>query len=510
MSTLRPDHRLRCFLLHLSLLASLLHSSWVLAATGLDGFVSCDILLQSGSAPVEPVAMTAFNAGGALNLAVVDSANNQVIILLTNGAQFRSGNCQGATTASTVAIGGGATAIASGDIDKNGTTDLVVAVQAGVYILRGSSSGTFAPPEGPISVGGDPRAVAIADVDGDGQPDIVVGSGSGNSVTVLYGKAAGGFDTSASISVNAPVVSMVVEDFNNDGLLDIGALTDVSNNVSVLLQQRTPSRSFRPLISRAVGVAPTALGAEDFNNDGTVDLAVTSGGRSGALDVFLNTILPTGQVSFSPAPQPSPAPVLLNPAALATDDFNRDSNFDVAVANQGDGTIKFLLGDGSGAMIEFPNACGLPGTELTPCAAIGGPVAMLVADVDGDGRNDVITANQNPASLTVLLSSRPAATPTATATPTHTPTSTPTVTATPTPTPTTTPTATETPTPTPTSTPRATFTFTITPTPAAQCFGSVCVQGSGCELGEKTGSTLSQAWWLLAPLVFWMLRRQSE
>lgn len=493
------------------LVACLLQGGAAWAATDLGGFVNCDILLQSETFPVEPVAMTAddFNSDGAPDLALVDPANSQVIVLLTDRAQFREGNCQQATTASTVEIGDGAAAIASGDIDKNGTTDLVVAEQAGVAILRGSGSGSFIA-EVPLTAGTDPRAVAIADVDGDGEPDIVVGSGSGNSITVLYGRATGGFDTSAPIAVNGPVAFMIVEDFNNDGFLDIAAGSYVSGSISILLQLRTAPRSFRPLISFAVGVAPTALGSEDFNNDGTMDLAVTSGGTSGALDVYLNTILEDGQVSFAPVSQPSPAPVLLNPSALASDDFNRDSNYDAVVANQGNGVITFFLGDGTGVMTGFFNACGLPGADLTPCAAIGEPAAMVVADVDGDGRTDVITANQNPGSITVLLSSRPEATPTPTNTPTPTATDTPTATPTATPTPTTTPTPTATPTPTSTNTPRPTFTPTITPTAGPTCYGSVCVSGSGCGIGGPAAGSWPRAWWLFGAALLWFLRRRPE
>ena len=510
MSTRLADNDLRSTLRKMAVLACLFHGGTALAASTLAGFTSCDIPLQSGTNQVEPVAMTTgqFKTGTEPGLAIVDRANNQVIVLQTDHAQFRAGNCQQGTTASAVGISAGGTAIADGDIDNNGTTDLAVAVQAGVSVLRGSSSGTFTA-ETPIAAGTDPRTVVIANVDGDQWPDIIVGSGSGNSVMVLYGKTGGGFDVSASIPVNGPVAFMAVEDFNNDGFLDIAAGSNVSGKITVLLQQRTAPRTFRPPTSFDVGVAPTALGAGYFNKDSWIDLAVTSGGRFGILDVFLNTV-DNDQVSFSPAPQPTPAPVLLNPSALATADFDRDSNLDVVVANQENGVVTFFLGNGTGAMSGVVNACGLPGAELTPCAAIGEPAAIVVADVDGDGRDDVITANQNPGSITALLSSRPAATPTPTATPTNTPTDTPTVTPTTTPTPTPTPTATETPTPTPTNTPRATFTFTITPTPGPTCFGSVCVQGSGCEIGQQAPGTWSPAWLLLGALIIWLLRRQPE
>jgi hypothetical protein len=480
----------------------------------LPGFVNCSIPLPfTGSTAPEPVAITAndFNHDGEPDLAVVDKANNQVIVLLTNRSAFRSGNCLGATTVSTVSVNTAPVAIASGVLDQSGEIDLAVAAQTGIVILRNDGSGKFTA-DPPLNAGPDPRAVAIADlpdVDGDGLPDIVVGSGFGNTgITILYGRTGGGFVVSSSMSVDGPVAFMVVDNFNNDGYLDIASGSNVSGNVSVLLQSSDTPRTFEQLDSFPVGVAPTAMVAGDFDNDGAVDLAVTSGGTFGELDIFLNDFSFSGSVSFTP--DFSSDPTLPNPSALAADDFNRDSNLDLAVANEGDDAVTFFLGDGTGDMTEESDACGLPGAALGPCRVEAGPVAMVLADVDGDGRSDVITANAGAGSISLLLSSRPAATPTFTATATGTATATATPTATSTDTPTVTPTPTSTSTPTPTRTPPPTFTFTISPTPVAQCVGSVCVQGPGCGIDGNTKLTGAGGWWGLPALMLWLLRRRAQ
>jgi hypothetical protein len=471
----------------------------------LAGFVDCSVALPPGALPIA-MAGNDFNGDGAVDLAVLDQTNKQVIVLLTNPGAFASGNCAGATTTSTVSVSGVPSAIAAGVLDTTGVVDLVVAIPSGpgVSILRNDGNGNFTRDKSLVSAGDDPEAVAIADIDGDGWPDIVVGSGSGQSVTVLYGQSTGVFVLSPSISVHSSVAFLLVKDLNNDSFPDIAAGSYNSGLVYVLLQQHSAPRTFAPPASfGAAGDAPTSMVAGDFNNDGAADLAVTRAGDS-TLGVFLND----GNGGFPKVPDAT-ADTGSGPVAIVADNLNPDVNLDVAVATQGDSAVTFYLGDGTGAMTQFFNACGLPGVTLGTCPTSGIPVAMVLGDVDGDRRDDVITANQDPASITLLLSSRPAATPTFTATPTPTSTGTATPTATPTNTPTNTPTPTSTPTPTPSRTPRPTSTFTVSPTPGAKCIGGVCVQGPGCSIGRNVETTTA-GWWLLPAVMLWLWRRRPQ
>ncbi|MFI5365418.1 MAG: FG-GAP repeat domain-containing protein, partial [Candidatus Binatia bacterium] len=168
------------------------------------GFVRCDIPMLS-NAPLGAIATCPrrrstsirpypaecdFDGNGTPDLAIVDSnpQNNRVITLLTNRDQFLAGNCPGAVTPKYVTISSTPLAVAAGDVDGNGTIDLVVATQNGVLILRGNGQGGFTADSSPLSstVNTNPQAVEVADVNGDQQPDIVVGNGSGQ-IMILYG-----------------------------------------------------------------------------------------------------------------------------------------------------------------------------------------------------------------------------------------------------------------------------------------------------------------------------------
>jgi len=465
------------------------------------GFVRCDIPLSG--APASAITAGDFNQDGNPDLAVVDGTNSQVVVLLTNRERFAAGDCVNATTITDIAVSAGPTSIAVGDLDLNNTLDLVVGVQAGASILRGNGSGGFTA-EPPLGAGSDPQAVAISDVDGDGIPDIVVGNGggNGNGVTIRYGRAGGTYDPAVSLPLDGPVTFMVVQDLNRDSFVDIAAGSRGTGKVTVFIQDRNNPRSFPVKPSFTVGVAPTAMVAGDFNGDGAPDLAITSGGTSGKLALFLNQ-LPGNEIQ--PFVQETVVPTGVSPSALGADDFNGDFALDVVVANQGDRTLPFFLGDDGGGLTEASGNC--RGNEGGRCSVGAGPRGLVLADVDGDGHGDVITANQDAGSISVLLSSRPPPTPTATrtTTPTVTPTRTSTSTVTPTATPT--PTATSTSTATATPTPQKTFTPTVTPTLTPQCFGSVCVQGSGCVNvdPERTGRG---GFWLLAPSLLWLMYRR--
>lgn len=515
MTTHQPDHRLRHALLPIAMVACVLAGGNAPAQT-LPGFVSCDVPLPSGSAGIaQPVAVASgdFNHDGVPDLAVVDAVNKSVLILLSNPSTrslFRDGNCAGAMTPTAIPINDAPVAIAAGKLQENfaDVDDLAVVGPAGISILSNNGSGQFTA-SSPISAGSDPRAVAIADVDGDGHLDIVVGSsGLDHSVTVVYGRSGGGFDTT-NTAVREPaglsVAFMSVADVNRDGALDIIAGSDIERTVSILLQNG--KRTFESPLAVPVGTVPAAIGTGDFNLDNWLDLAVVGSGANADLQIFLNDGASGGGTSFTPAGTPVTAG-LDSPSALAVDDFNHDGKLDIAVANASSNTVAFFLGDGHGNLVPAPQACGLPTSPLDTCVVGVAPVAVTLANLDG-GPNDVITANEGDGTLSVLLSSRPEATPTPTATATFTATATPTETATPTPTPTSTPTPTATGTPTPTKTPLPASTFTITPTPTAQCLGSVCIQGQSCAV-EGMKSTPSHGWWLLPPAILWILRRRPQ
>jgi hypothetical protein len=82
------------------------------------------------------------------------------------------------------------------------------------------------------------------------------------------------------------------------------------------------------------------------------------------------------------------------PGFIAIADVNHDGKPDIIVANEDDGTLAVLLGDGKG---HFSQASGSP-FQCGP-----NPNDIAVADMNGDGNPDLVIANTQTPYITILL-----------------------------------------------------------------------------------------------------------
>jgi hypothetical protein len=279
-------------------------------------------------------------------------------------------NSQVALTTSFV----GATAVA--DLNEDGIPDLAIADgSGGIEILLGKGDGTFTTVAAVSPVGSDPIAIAAADFNSDGKPDLAVLNNYSNTVTILLGNGDGTFTATASSPATPQSPSgMAVGDFNGDGIADLALVAGNAFNagaVTILLGNGDGTFTATSQ-STPAGDTPDGIVAGDFNGDGKTDLAVTD-----QQDTTLTILLGNGDGTFTAAASPQ---VTSYANAIAAADFDGDGKTDLAVTCTNGGSVIVLLGNGDGTFTAAP---------AFPVPMGVSPVAVVVADFNGDGIPDV-------------------------------------------------------------------------------------------------------------------------
>ena len=327
------------------------------------------------------VAVGDFNRDGIQDVAVANQSSNNVSILLGNG----SGSFNGATN---FGAGGSPVSVAVGDFNRDGIQDLVAGnpFSGNISILLGDGSGGFS---APTSFGADafPSFVVVGDFNRDGKPDLAVLPQNGTGVSILVGDGAGNFGAPTHFNGGSQGLNLVVGDFNRDGKQDLAVLDFSQSRVAILLGDGAGSFGAPTYFSTGTQLQFIALG--DFNGDGSQDLAVGATTPAGPLRILLGD----GFGSFGAPMNVSAGGVSFR--SMAVGDFNGDGSQDIALTDSTPRLVVVRLGDGAGnfgAPINFSTGGGS-----------NNPVSIAVGDFNGDGRQDLVTASNNSANVSILL-----------------------------------------------------------------------------------------------------------
>ena len=199
-----------------------------------------------------------------------------------------------------------------------------------------------------FATGVNPESVTTADVNGDSKPDLIVANVHDNTLSVLLNTTAPGattpsFATQQTFATGTHPVSVTAIDVNGDGKPDLIAAIPNDNNVSVLLNTTAPDAttpSFATQQTFATGTNPFSVTAADVNSDGKLDL-ILANANDNTLSVLLNTTTP-GAAMPSFAAQESFATGTA-PQSVTTADVNGDGKPDLIVVNLIGNTVSVLL-----------------------------------------------------------------------------------------------------------------------------------------------------------------------
>ncbi|MCC6684873.1 MAG: VCBS repeat-containing protein, partial [Bacteroidia bacterium] len=245
------------------------------------------------------------------------------------------------------------------------------------------------------AVSGNPHTI-LADIDGDGKLDITSGNSGSTSVSIMRNLmtaganvTTGGFATKVDITAGTGPRIHQVADMDRDGKLDLLVPNYSSGNISVIRNTSTPGTiSFAAKVDCTTGTNPFNVATGDLDADGKPEIVIANYG-SGTISVFRNVSTP-GTITTGSFSLVTTITTGSQAYCVAIADIDGDGKRDLAVTNSGASTISLIRNTSASAgSITF--------AAKYDMSTGSGAIGVKLVDLDNDGKPELIATRANGA-----------------------------------------------------------------------------------------------------------------